>query len=240
MVPTEGPKRYKLEALLRQAIQPFPDMDDEKFEELKLSIKQTGLQDPISLTADGSIMWDGNQRCRALLAIGRHSIVAEDTRRTPGVTPLNVWERAVTKNSVRRNLTSEDKAKAMHTMAGRGWGQRKIAKAFGMSQPAVSKLMAKYGPAEGTDTSDTTTGEDGKTYKRKGREGRDAVHPWAPGGDVGKAFRKTWAAMSGWSAATVRAELDERQWSEMHTLINESIDAATRWVTDPKWLGDDE
>ena len=62
---------------------------------------------------------------------------------------------------------------------------------------------------------------------------REPVHPWAPGGDVGKALRKVWASMAGWSPDTVRGELDDRQWDETRALIHEIIDAATRWVQEP-------
>ena len=73
------------------------------------------------------------------------------------------------RNSVRRHLTSEAKAQAMHKMAGRGWSQRKIAKAFSMSQPGVSKLMDKYPPADGTPQAEVTEGADGKSYQRSRR-----------------------------------------------------------------------
>ena len=93
MEATEGPTRYKLAALLAEGVQPFPDMTFDEFEELKLSIKTTGLQDPISLTEDGSTMFDGHQRCRALIAIGRKTILAADVRLVRGVTRENMWER---------------------------------------------------------------------------------------------------------------------------------------------------
>lgn len=244
MEPTDGPTRFKLETLLAEGVQPFPDMDFEQFEELKLSIKQTGLQDPISLTEDGLTMFDGHQRCRALLALGRKTILATDVRIVPGVTRENIWERSIAKNSVRRHLSPAAKAQAMHKMAGRGWSQRKIARAFGMSQPGVSKLMVAHPAAEGTPISDVTEGADGKVYKRPEprepepvweppRHKREPVHPWAAGGDVGKALRKVWAATSAWSADTVRAELTDREWSETRQLIHEAVDSMTRWAQEP-------
>jgi hypothetical protein len=120
-----------------------------------------------------------------------------------------------------------------------------------MSQPGVSKLMDRYGPAESTEQVVFTEGADGKKYFRAPRKSkeerereeptawnepkapREQVHPWAPGGDVGKALRKMWAATSGWSPDVVRGELTDRQWSETRQLIHELIDAATRWVQQP-------
>ena len=244
---------YDIKKLLAEGVQPFADLSPEKLAELKANIEEVGMLEPVKLTADGSMLWDGHQRLVVLLDLGRKRIGAKDVRRVKGVTRANAEERAVATNAIRRQLTPPDMAQAMHRLASRGWDQTRIGKAFGKSQGRVSQLMNEFPPAEGTPISPTTDMANGKKYTRPVRAGkakkdytpvgegawsepkekREPVHPWSHGGEFGKALRKVWSGMKGWSPDTVHQELTPREWSEMVTLINEMIDAATHWVQEP-------
>jgi ParB-like chromosome segregation protein Spo0J len=163
------PKFYSIEKLLSQSIQPFRDLPPDEFESLKQSINDRGILNPVLLTEDG-YLYDGHQRLKAMIAIGRKNIAARDTRVQRGVTRKNMLEHAYTSNIVRRHLSSADKAAAMHQCVARGWSQTKIARVFGMSQPGVSQLLAAYPPEGELPDVIVTEGEDGKTYTRRKRK----------------------------------------------------------------------
>jgi hypothetical protein len=176
-----APAFYIIENLLSQSVQPFRDLPPDEFESLMLSLKTQGLQNPILLTEDG-FLYDGHQRCKALLRLGRKRISAADIRVQRGVTRANMLEHAYASNVVRRHLTTADKAVAMHQCVARGWSQRKIARTFGVSQPAVSQLLAveAYQPENMPDVI-ITEGDDGKTRVHR-RPKRRPVQP--EGGDI--------------------------------------------------------
>ena len=183
-------------------IQPFRDLTAEEFEILKAGIKSDGrsiAKSPVLLTEDGGIMYDGNQRCRALIALGRKRLNADEVRIVRGATRANMWEHAIRTNANRRHLSGRDKADAMHVMAGRGWSHTRIAKAFGMSRPGVSQLMAKYPAAEGVEQTDTTEGEDGKTYPRgvPRKKPQNMTHPWSPKGAATRMVENLIAKLAG-------------------------------------------
>jgi ParB-like chromosome segregation protein Spo0J len=166
----DGPASYRIETLLSQSVQPFRDLPPEEFDALVASLKAHGLQNPILLTED-QFLYDGHQRCKALLAIGRKRITKADVRVQRGVTRTNMLEHAYSSNVVRRQLSTADKAIAMHQCVARGWSQRKIARTFGVSQPAVSQLLAveAYQPENMPDVI-VTEGADGKTRTRVRRK----------------------------------------------------------------------
>lgn len=181
--PTISPASYSIEKLLTQTVQPFPDLPAEEFEVLTQSIKDRGLLNPVLLTEDG-YLFDGHQRLKAMLALGRKRISAEQVIIRKDVNRDNMIGHAYASNMVRRMLTTADKAARMHQCAAMGWSQRKIAKEFHMSQPGVSQLMAAYPPDGGVPEVVVTQGEDGKTYTRstrkKGRAADDANWPAPP------------------------------------------------------------
>ena len=167
------------------------------------------------MTEDGFLL-DGHQRLKALAALGRKRISAKHVRVVPKVNRDNMLDYAITSNTVRRMQTTADKADRMHKLAAIGWSQRRIAKAFGTSQPAVSQLMNTYPPADGTPEVVITEGEDGKTYSRVPRGPQPKVHPWALNGVATKSLRKTRkliamelpAGLAEYKKATLDDELD--------------------------------
>ncbi len=216
--PTEHPASYSLERLLSEGCQPFPDMTPEAFEELKASIKARGLQEPVKLTGDGTnSMFDGHQRCQALIALGKKRISAGDVRIVPGVTRESMWEAAITANSVRRHLTSNDKAQAMHRCAAHGWSQRKIARAFGMAQPSVQYLMSTYQREGDVPAPSTITGDDGKTYQpAEPKDPKTKAHPWAWNGVNFKIVQRAH------SVITMKPpyHLTEEQWADLGIMLD--------------------
>lgn len=171
-----APARYKIETLLAEGIQPFPDVNDDL-----LNAIASGLADkrqmtvPVVLSHDG-ILLDGHQRLRAMLRNGLTFISAKDVRIADHVTAENALEWAVRYNTQRRHLSVDEKAQAARRLQKQyGWSQRKIAEAFGVSQPAVAQWFASdddEGPEE-------VTGMDGKTYPARRR--RSAKAPAEPG-----------------------------------------------------------
>jgi hypothetical protein len=123
-------------------------MTAEEFQALVLSVKANGLREKVKLTGEG-YLYDGHQRLRALLQLGRKRISADDVEVNPRVTAKTMMDFAIDINQNRRTITGKAKAACMHARVRRdGWSQRRIAKAFGMSQAGVSKLMTKYPPTD--------------------------------------------------------------------------------------------
>jgi hypothetical protein len=180
---------YSIEKLLSQTVQPFADLAPEDFEVLKQSIKDRGLINPVLLTEDG-YLFDGHQRLKALLALGRKRISAEHVKVMPNVTRDNMLGHAYASNMVRRMLTTPDKAARMHQCAAMGWSQRRIAKEFAMSQPGVSQLMATYPPEGDVPEVIVTQGDDGKTYTRTPRGAQPKPKRWGWGGEAARTVRK--------------------------------------------------
>jgi len=172
--PTPGPAFYSIEKLLSQTVQPFPDLPPEEFEVLRESIRTRGLLNPVLLTADG-YLFDGHQRLKAMIALGRKRLPAEQVRIMPKVDRDNMLAAAYASNLVRRMVTTAQKVACMHALVAKGWSQRKIAREFAMSQPAVSQLLANpnYLPEGELPEVIITQGEDGKTYTRTPRTPRE-------------------------------------------------------------------
>lgn len=168
--------RYKIETLLAEGIQPFPDVNDDL-----LNAIASGLADkrqmtvPVVLSHDG-ILLDGHQRLRAMLRNGLTFISAKDVRVADHVTADNALEWAVRYNTQRRHLSVDEKGQAARRLQKLyGWSQRKIAEAFGVSQPAVAQWFA----ADDEEGPDEVTGIDGKTYPSRRR--RQPKAPEIPG-----------------------------------------------------------
>jgi hypothetical protein len=214
----EAPATYSIEQLLTRSVQPFPDLPPDEFEVLKASIKSRGLLNKVQLTSDG-FLWDGHQRCKALLALGRKRIRAEDVTVNAGIDRANMLGAALASNTVRRMLTSADKADRMHKLAGMGWSQRRIAREFSVTQAAVSQLMAAYPPDGGTPDVQVTEGDDGKTYTSIPRGARPKQKPWQPSGIAMRSVRKTRkfianelpAGLDDWERAELAEELENLQ-----------------------------
>ena len=224
-----GPASYSLENLLSQTVQPFPDLPPDEFEVMKESIRTRGLLNKIQLTADG-YLWDGHQRCKAMVALGRTRISAKDVVINPKITRDNMLGAAMASNTVRRMQTTADRADRMHKLAAMGWSQRKIARELGMKQPSVSELMKKYPPAEGTPDVIITEGEDGKTYARK-RESKPSVRyaAWEYKGSASKLLMKAQATMKTLTASPFNA-IDAERARAIRWMATEVADAAMALV----------
>jgi hypothetical protein len=171
--PTPSPRSYSIEKLLSQTVQAFPDLPPEEFEVLKQSIKDRGLMKPVLLTED-RYLFDGRQRLKALLTLGKKRIIADYVRIQEGVNRDNMIGYAYASNMVRRMRTTADLAARMHQCAAMGWSQRRIAKEFNVSQPEVSQLMAAYPPDSEPAPVIVTQSEDGKHPP-------SALPRWRPG-----------------------------------------------------------
>lgn len=143
------PARYSIDKLLGEGAQPFDDLDDEAFEALRKGLGgKAALAVPIVITSDG-VLVDGHQRLRAMRADGRKFVDAHDVRILDQADATNALEWAVRLNVQRRQLSVEEKANvARRLKAEQGWGQRKIAELFGVSQPAVSQWLNPKGETE--------------------------------------------------------------------------------------------
>jgi Homeodomain-like domain len=194
-VPT--PTRYKIETLLAEGIQPFPDVDDELLGAIASGLDRKRVMTvPVILSHDG-ILLDGHQRLRAMLRNGAVFISANDVRIDDRVTADNALEWAVKYNTQRRHLSVEEKAQTARRLQREyGWSQRQIANAFGVSQPAVSQWFAgddDEGPEE-------ITGVDGKRYPARKR--RAPKRPEQPG-------LPDWVALAGQLVTMLPVHWDE-------------------------------
>jgi hypothetical protein len=237
--PTSSPGSYSIEKLLSQTVQPFPDLPPEEFEALKQSIKDHGLMNPVLLT-DDRYLFDGHQRLKALLALGKKRITAHHVRIQEGVNRDNMIGHAYASNMVRLMLTTADKAARMHQCAAMGWSQQRIAKEFHMSQPEVSQLMAAYPAESETAPVIVTQDEDGKTYTRVPRGTLPEPKPWGWGGANARTIRMARKLL----ATELPTGLDEREKADLaaelealQELIGPFLNRLASMQSAPSWTG---
>lgn len=156
------PASYSIEKLLSQSVQIYDDMEPDELEALVADIRARGLINPVQLTIEGRL-YAGHERLRAMLALGRKRIPADKVIINPKVNRDNELEYCVADNLIRRHLNAEKKAALMWRLTAKGWTQKKIAKVFHVTQPAVSQLMRDHLPPGGPPDTRTSVGEDGKT-----------------------------------------------------------------------------
>lgn len=187
--------QHRITDLLDKGVQPFPDLPTDDFEALRKTLGKHPLADPVSITSDGWLI-DGHQRLKALLANGRRTITSDEIRVVDAAQAGNMWDYAVQLNVQRRQLTVEDKADAARKLQReRKWTQGRIAKAFGVSRPAVSQWLAKV-PADDDNRPTQITGQDGRVYETDAVTGRPATSgrpqrpAWHPEGYAFKGIRK--------------------------------------------------
>lgn len=218
------PQSYSLESLLSGPhAQPWPDMPPEKFDAFKADIKNRGVLKPIDLTIEGFI-FNGHQRCRALLALGRKRINADLVQIHPDVNAQNMMDYAIAINDQSRDITGADRATVMHARVRDGWNQRRIAKAFSVSQAAVSKLMAKYPPKEEY-TSIVVSEDGGRSYVRTATTETVTEHdadvspknPWEYSGTNTRIIKRATELCSNAQEAT--SELDALDRETLRTVI---------------------
>lgn len=193
MPATAEPHRYTIVSLLSGAVQPFRAMPDDELEDLGRAIGKGRLADPVSITADG-ILIDGSQRLKAMRRRGRKFIDAGDVRIIEDATRENALDWAVRLNASRRQLTVEEKAElARRLQRENKWSQGRIAKAFGVSRPAVTQWLGKARELTTGEAPAVIQGADGKFYDREAVTGRPsgrAPKPmWRPGGPAYSAVR---------------------------------------------------
>jgi predicted XRE-type DNA-binding protein len=168
-------QRYFIEKLLIEGAAPFDPLSHEEYDDLKRDIelnKGKRLDKmPVYLSAD-DILYDGHNRLRILLELGRKTIGEDEFIRNPKIKGykaayFEAWK--VQQN--RRNATGEAKAKGIWKMVTEwGMSQTAIGKQIGIRQQSVSELMNKYPASLFYDEMPkviTTRGEDGKEYTRR-------------------------------------------------------------------------
>jgi hypothetical protein len=231
------PGRYDIEALLNKGVQPLDDLEPDALKALGKGIGRGPLAVPVSVTSDG-ILIDGHQRLKAMLGNGRKFIDANDVRVIPAATEANALEWAVRLNVQRRQLTVEQKADlARRLQATRGWSQGRIAKAFGVSRPAVSQWLSKTAPIAIDEDDDDdyrpayVEGVDGKSYPVEpaspAREPRAPVHVWAPKGRGYKALQN---AKNLLDHEVIVTGLDQMQSTLLVSLLGDVIEGAERKI----------
>jgi hypothetical protein len=191
--------RYSIEKLLIEGVQPFQPLTPVELDDLKRDIASKGKRldkMPVHLSAD-DILYDGHQRLRILLELGRKQIGEEELIRNTKIKGRrNAYFEAVKINRQRRHLTGEAMSVVIWNMVTEyGMSQTAIGKQIGMKQQSVSELMKKYPPAEGLPKTVSTVGADGKTYTRTPSRVYEATddptppppprpRPWEPDGNA--------------------------------------------------------
>ena len=84
----------------------FPLFDETRLDELAADIKQNGLRDPITLSADGKTLIDGRNR---FLGCKRAKVEAEFELLPPGYSEADIIKFIISKN-LRRDLTAGQRA----------------------------------------------------------------------------------------------------------------------------------
>lgn len=112
--------------------QPRKHFDPIKLEELAMSIRQYGVQQPIKVAPRGKryMIVMGERRYRASLLAGKVTIpaVVED------LTDENIAELALLENIQRQDMNIIEEAKAFQSLLDRGWSKEEIAQKIGFKQ----------------------------------------------------------------------------------------------------------
>ena len=197
---TSAPTRYEIQRLLDSAIQPFDPATQEELDAIASGIGRgrhasDPLAVPVIMNRDGVII-DGSQRLRALLQLGRKYILASDVRILHHVSREDSLEWCVRLQANRRHWDMEQKARAARALqAKNGWSQRRLAKVFGVSQPAISQWLRLPADATSPELTDYVEGEDGvvqdvSTKRRQRLTQRAKPHPWSDKGECFELVRK--------------------------------------------------
>lgn len=204
---TSAPTRYEIQRLLDSAIQPFDPATQEELDAIASGIgrgrhSSDPLAVPVIMNRDGVII-DGSQRLRALQQLGRKYIAASDVRILPQVSREDSLEWSVRLQANRRHWDMEQKARAACVLqAKNGWSQRRLAKVFGVSQPAISQWLRLPADGDSPELTEYVEGEDGVVQdvsaKRRMRlTSRTRPHPWAEQGECFALARKMTGRMQG-------------------------------------------
>lgn len=166
--------RWRVDALL--ALPNIEDFLDEDNPHERYTGDLVDLTDnPIKLTSD-LVLYDGTQRLQDVAEHGARFLTEHSVKvsqRTAAAAEHEMWDR----NWPR--LTGRTKAAAIRSlMRRRNWSMGQVARSLGISQQAVSKLLATY-PAAANDEAlpEVRVGIDGKQYRfdgaHRGRRGED-------------------------------------------------------------------
>ena len=207
----QEPKRYSIDALLNNGVQPFDDLDGEALDAIGKGIGRKELAVPVVITSDG-VLVDGHQRLRAIRARGRKTIDAHDVRVLDHVDADGALEWAVKLNVQRRHLTTEQKADvARRLQKERRWTQRKIADLFGVSQPAVSQWLR-----DDDDKPTEVIGKDGvaqRVLSKRPPRPKPTPDPWdIYNGPMFKAIEQLTARLRDQNNWPNRQRLTEQEW----------------------------
>jgi ParB-like chromosome segregation protein Spo0J len=221
---TDQPSRYSIAELLNRGVQPLEDLPAEELAALGKAIGRGPLAIPVSVSSDGLLL-DGHQRLKAMLAAGRKLIDAGDVRVIDQATAANALEWAIRLNVARRHLSVAEKADlARKLQMERRWPQRKIAKVFGVTQPAVAQWLSTTAATTQQEQPTFVIGADGKEYDATApRPERPPRNPWAPDGHAYKAIRKAVRALQGEHAL---AGLNPLQLAKLGQELDDLIAAA--------------
>lgn len=156
------PKQFKISELLANAIQPFPDMNEEELTALAASLKDPKAAkyvEPVKLASAelGYRMFDGSQRARAWemnkrVMIGEAEFKVYDEVKTED--DALFW--ATRFNAGRRHLSPEQRAQ--HALALRNthrWSDARIADAMNVSKMTIGRWL------KGEAKPDNVIGKDG-------------------------------------------------------------------------------
>jgi ParB-like chromosome segregation protein Spo0J len=222
----DHPTRYPIAELLNSGVQPLEDWTAEELAALGKAIGRGQLAIPVSISSDGLLL-DGHQRLKAMLAQGRKTIDADDVRVIPQATAENALEWSVELNVRRRHLSVAEKADlARKLQRQRRWSQRKIAKVFGVTQPAVNQWLRNIEAATDEEQPTFVVGEDGKTYYAAAgpRAERPMRQPWSPDGHAFKAIHKAVRVLQSEELAGIQA--NPLQLAKLAQEISDLIEAA--------------
>jgi len=119
----------KIQQVCPNPDQPRKDFDEEKLEELAMSIKQYGVIEPIVVTprADRFMIVAGERRYRASLLAGMDTIPARAIKADDDL----VEELALLENIQREDLNIIEEGRAYERLLKRGWTVEEIAKKLG-------------------------------------------------------------------------------------------------------------
>lgn len=143
---------------LAEKYQVMPPLTDEEYEALKADIAERGVQVPVEYDEEGNIL-DGYHRVRACLELGITDWPKVVRR---GLSEAQKYEHAVQLNVARRQLSREEKQRAVARLREQGWTLERISKATKTPVSTIGRWVDELSQMGKLEQPAVVVGEDGK------------------------------------------------------------------------------
>ncbi len=138
----------------------MPDLSDDEYRALEVSIREEGVKVPVEYDADGNIL-DGHHRIQICEELGIDDF---PTKTRSELSEEEKVEHILSLNLDRRHLDKEQRREVVMRLRQDGWSLRRIGEKLGIGKSTVERDIKERGVPNGTGEPGTVQGVDGKTY----------------------------------------------------------------------------